>query len=138
MANTLYEICRKRYAEKEQDWRETTPGIMSGFLIAGSLYTFVATHQTIAEVAGGARIKGPIDLSGQTVTTNGAVDANDMTFPAVTGVVVTAILLYRHTSDDATSYMQAWIDTATGLPITPNSGDIIVTWDNGTNRIFRL
>jgi len=24
------------------------------------------------------------------------------------------------------------------LPITPNGGDIIVTWDNGINKIFRL
>jgi len=30
------------------------------------------------------------------------------------------------------------MDTATGLPITPNGGDIIITWDNGTNRILRL
>ena len=32
----------------------------------------------------------------------------------------------------------AWIDTATGLPVTPNGGDITVSWDNGTNKIFKL
>ena len=36
------------------------------------------------------------------------------------------------------SERNAYIDTATGLPITPNGGDIIVTWDNGINKIFRL
>ena len=39
---------------------------------------------------------------------------------------------------EATSPLIAYIDTATGLPITPNGGDIIVTWDNGTNKIFRV
>jgi hypothetical protein len=28
--------------------------------------------------------------------------------------------------------------TGSGLPVTPNGGNITVTWDNGTNRIFKL
>jgi len=28
--------------------------------------------------------------------------------------------------------------TASGLPVTPNGGNIVVTWDNGVNRIFKL
>ena len=28
--------------------------------------------------------------------------------------------------------------TASGLPVTPNGGNIVVTWDNGANRIFKL
>jgi len=32
----------------------------------------------------------------------------------------------------------AFIDTATNLPVTPNGGDIIVAWDNGANKIFKL
>jgi hypothetical protein len=28
--------------------------------------------------------------------------------------------------------------TASGLPVTPNGGNILVTWDNGSNRIFKL
>ena len=32
----------------------------------------------------------------------------------------------------------AFIDTATGLPVTPNGGDITITWDNGANKIFKL
>lgn len=139
MANTLYEICRKRYAEGAQDWRETSPGVMSVHLISTASYTFDATDPDIREFVPGAKIAGPVDLAGATVTTNGAVDANDVTFTAVSGVAIQAILIYRRVSgDDTVSYLQAWIDTATGLPITPNGGDIIVTWDNGNTRIFRL
>jgi hypothetical protein len=32
----------------------------------------------------------------------------------------------------------AYIDTATGLPVTPGGGDIDITWDNGSNKIFKL
>lgn len=28
--------------------------------------------------------------------------------------------------------------TGSGLPVTPNGGNIVVTWDNGANRIFKL
>ena len=28
--------------------------------------------------------------------------------------------------------------TGSGLPVTPNGGNIVITWDNGTNRIFKL
>lgn len=29
-------------------------------------------------------------------------------------------------------------NTAVGLPVTPNGGNINITWDNGVNRIFKL
>jgi hypothetical protein len=32
----------------------------------------------------------------------------------------------------------AYIDTATGLPVTPNGQAIGLTFDNGANRIFKL
>ena len=56
----------------------------------------------------------------------------------MTGASIEAIVLYKDTGTDATSPLIASIATATGLPITPNGGDIIVTWDNGANKIFKL
>lgn len=32
----------------------------------------------------------------------------------------------------------AYIDTGTGLPVTPNGSDITVTWDSGASKIFAL
>jgi len=29
-------------------------------------------------------------------------------------------------------------NTGSGLPVTPNGGNIVVTWDNGVNKIFKL
>jgi hypothetical protein len=71
-------------------------------------------------------------------TTGGAADAADITFTAVSGASIEAIIIYVDSGTEATSPLIAFIDTATGLPITPNGGDIIVTWDNGTNKIFKV
>ena len=58
--------------------------------------------------------------------------------PQVSGSTINAIVIVKDTGTEATSPLIAYIDTATGLPITPNGGDIIVTWDNGINKIFRV
>jgi len=46
--------------------------------------------------------------------------------------------IYQHTGVDATSRLIANIDSATGLPFTPNGGDATITWDSGANKIFKL
>jgi hypothetical protein len=46
--------------------------------------------------------------------------------------------VWKNTGSDATSRLLLFFDTATGLPVTPNGGNIAVTWDNGANRIARL
>lgn len=71
-------------------------------------------------------------------TTGGAADGADVTFTSVSGPSIEAIVIYVDTGTEATSPLVAFIDTATGLPITPNGGDIIVTWDNGVNKIFKV
>jgi hypothetical protein len=81
----------------------------------------------------------PITVTGLAVV-NGAADANDVTFPLVTaGSAIEALVIYKEVSgvDQTQNIPLVFIDTATGLPITPNGGDIIIVWDNGANRIFR-
>jgi len=46
--------------------------------------------------------------------------------------------LVRFVTVDGDSYMLLYIDTATGLPVTPNGGDINVNWDNGANKIAKI
>ena len=71
-------------------------------------------------------------------TTAGVADAADITFTTVTGDESEALVIYKHTGTDGTSNLIAYIDTATGLPVTPGGGDITVTWDDGANKIFKL
>ena len=59
----------------------------------------------------------------------------------MSGATINAIVIYKDTGTEATSPLIAYIDTATGLPITPNGGDIIVTWDeinSGINNLISL
>lgn len=52
-------------------------------------------------------------------------DADDITFSAVAAQnAIVAYLIYRHVTNDADSVPVFFIDTATGLPITPNGSDI--------------
>ena len=61
----------------------------------------------------------------------GVFDADNVTFSAVTGNSVESVNLLKDTGNAATSDLIAYFDTATGLPVTPNGGDITVTWAAG-------
>lgn len=135
MANTLYDYCRQRFLEAQINWMTDTIKVI---LVSTSAYTpQTAVHQYLADIPVSARIAGPVTLTAK-ATTSGAADASDCTFTSVSGATINAIVIYKDTGTEATSPLAAYIDTATGLPITPNGGDIIVTWDNGVNKIFRV
>ena len=135
MANTLYDFARQRFLEAQLNWMTDTIKVI---LVDTGAYTpQTAVHQYLADISIAARIAGPVTLTSKT-TTGGAADAADCTFTSVSGSSIEAIVIYSDTGTEATSPLIAYIDTATGLPITPNGGDIIVTWDNGTNKIFKV
>ena len=135
MANTLYDFSRQRFLEAQINWMTDTVKVI---LVDTGAYTpQTAVHQYLSDIPTSARIAGPVTMAGK-ATTGGAADANDVTFAAVTWASIEAIIIYVDSGTEATSPLIAYIDTATGLPITPNGGDIIVTWDNGTNKIFKV
>ena len=135
MANALFDKARQRFLEGQFNWNTDT---IKAVLIDTGTYTVnLSAHEFLSDVGSGSRIATSGAFTGKT-TTGGAADANDITFTSVTGASIEAIVLYKDTGTDSTSPLIAFIDTATGLPITPNGGDIIVTWDNGANKIFKL
>lgn len=135
MANTLYDFARQRFLEAQINWMTDTIKVL---LVDTGAYTpQTSVHQYLGDIPVSARIAGPVTLVSK-ATNGGAADAADITFTSVTGPSIEAIIIYSDTGAEATSPLIAYIDTATGLPITPNGGDIIVTWDNGTNKIFKL
>lgn len=78
----------------------------------------------------------PVNLTGRTVV-DGVFDANDVTFTAVSGAVVTSLVIYQNTGTPASSNLIAFIDVvASGLPLTPNGGNITVQWN--PSGIFSL
>lgn len=143
MSNTLYDYARKLFATAGINWPTST---IKCFLVSAS-YTPNFTYtpgspdtgwHTIASLSG-ATVGPTAGVALTSLTADyGAVNAANVTFASVSGATVTAIVLALSTGTDSTSPLIAYIDTATGLPITPNGGDIIVSWDTGPNKIFKL
>lgn len=71
-------------------------------------------------------------------STLGTANAANLTFHSISGSQITQLIILKDTSNWATSPLIARIDTATGLPLTPNGGDININWDTGSNKIFTL
>lgn len=135
MASGLFDKGREGFLDGSIDW--DTDDIRTILVDTGAYTVNLATHQTLADVAGAARIAVSGALGTKTVTA-GVADAADVTFTAVTGASVEAIVVYKHTGAESARLI-CYIDTATsGLPVTPNGGDITIQWDNGANRIFKL
>ena len=112
MANTLYDPARKRFLEGQINWQTDT---IKCLLVDTGAYTpQVQTHEYLSDISSSARIAGPVTLTSKS-TAGGAADAADVTFTSVTGASIEAIIVYKDTSNEATSPLIAYIDTATGL-----------------------
>jgi len=135
MANALYDKGREGILDGSIGWATDN---IKALLVDTALYTVnLATHANLSDIAAGARIATSANLSGKT-SLLGVADANDPTFTSVTGATVEAVVLYKDTGTAGTSRLLAYIDTATGLPVTPNGGDITVQFASSTNKIFKL
>jgi hypothetical protein len=79
-------------------------------------------------------------LTGLTVGTvdTGVFDADDLTpaFTSVSGATVESISLLRDTGTPSTSELIGYWDAATGLPLTPNGGDVNVSFN--ASGIFKF
>ena len=135
MANALYDLGRQGFLDGSINWSGDT---IKAVLIDTGTYTVnLSTHEFLSDIASGARVATSGALASKTVTA-GVADAADVTFTAVSGSSAEAIVLYQDTGTVGTSRLIAYIDTATGLPVTPNGGDITVAFDSGSNKIFKL
>lgn len=135
MANALYDYGREGFLAGDIDWDADDIRVI---LVDAADYTVdLAAHQHLDDVPAAARVAVSAALTGKT-TTAGVADAADVTLSAVTGDVSEALVIYQHTGVETTSRLIAYIDTATGLPVTPNGGDISIQWDAGANKIFKL
>lgn len=135
MANALYDNGRESFLKGEISWSSDN---IKAVLVDTATYTVnLATDQFLSDIPVGERVATSSNFATKT-TAAGVADADDITFTAVTGDQSEALVIYQDTGVEGTSRLIAYIDTATGLPVTPNGGDISVTWDSGVNKIFKL
>lgn len=140
MTNALWNPGREGFLDGTIDWDTATIKVS---LVRG--YTFTATHKFVSDLTATGTLVATATLASKTVT-DGVADAADVTFTAVpTGTACSALAIYQTSAaaggaDLAATAQRliAFIDVATGLPVTPNGGDVQILWDNTANRIFRL
>lgn len=85
-----------------------------------------STDTDLADIAAGARVDTSPNLGGKSLS-SGAFKGSATTFSATTGATVESLVMYKDSGAAATSPLMLYIDTATGLDLTPNGSDVIVT-----------
>src|SRR5215468_3287590 len=132
MANAVYPLFKQSLlteADANKSLNQTGSNAPYAALITTSSgYVYSASHQfynSLTNVVG-----TPQPITTPTVV-NGTFDGDDVTFTAVSGTVVGAIVIYRQNAGANTTWrLVLFEDTSvTGLPVTPNGGNIVVTWN---------
>ena len=140
MANQLYTKAKQSLLGGELN---LSSNVVTIALIDTDVYTFSASHQFRSSVPNTA-VVATANLASKSIT-DGVFDAADAEFSFVTGANCEALILYHNTGNaegdgarQADSNLIAYIDTATGLPILPNGGNITVKFSDGASKIFAL
>jgi hypothetical protein len=139
MANAVYPLYKQALITNSSsnislDQNTTTDGPFVALVDTGT-YTYSAAHDFYNDLSG---IVGTDQRITSPTVTNGTLDGSDLTYTAVSGNSVEALVIYRKNSGANTTWrLVAYIDTSvTGLPVTPNGGDITITWN--ASGIFTL
>lgn len=131
MANAIYPLYKKALLDGSTNidmaTNTATDGVYCALVDTGT-YTYSTAHQFYSSLSG---VVGTDQRITTPTTTGGLFDGDDITFTAVSGASVEALVLYRKNSGANTTWrLIAYIDTSvTGLPVTPNGGNITVTWN---------
>ena len=133
MANAMYTGAKTAFLSGGIDLTTDTIKVV---LIDAADYTFSAAHAAFDSVPALARISSGTLVNGTVVA--GVFDADNVNLQNVTGDPAEALVIYKDTGVESTSTLIAYIDTGTGLPITPNGSDIIVTWPDTAGKILSL
>lgn len=130
MANAIYPKYKEALLNGSANSAITGSGTTGLYvaLVDTGTYTYSASHEFYSSLSG---VVGTDQEITTPTLTNGVVDGGDVTFSAVSGNSVEAIVIYRKNAGANTTWrLVAYIDTGqTGLPVTPNGGNITVTWD---------
>lgn len=139
MANAVYpkykqSLLTEADTNKSLD-QASTSAPFAALVTTSAGYTYNAAHQFYSSLT---NIQGTdVAITTPTVV-NGLFDGDDVTFTAVSGTVIGAIVIYRkNTGANTTWRLVLFEDTSvTGLPVTPNGGNIVITWN--ASGIFQL
>jgi hypothetical protein len=126
MANAIYPKYKEALLNGSANTNMSS-GTVKVALVDTGTYTYSSAHEFLSSLSG---VVGTAQTLGTKTFTDGTFDAANSAFTAVSGNTVEALVIYIDTGVAGTSRLIAYLDTGiTGLPVTPNGGDINVTWD---------
>lgn len=139
MANALFDIYKEAMlggGNQGGTLIDLTSDTINVILVdTGTYNPAAATDEDYADLSPDP-VVGSAQTLGTITTTNGTFDAADSTFTSVTGNSVEELCIYKFTGTPANDVLLVTFDTATGLPVTPNGGDIVIQWN--ASGIFAL
>jgi hypothetical protein len=134
VANAIYPKYKEAILQSASD-SDILNGTVKAALVDTGTYTYSATHQFYSDLSG--VVGTPQTIGASKSVTGGVFDGADVTYTSVTGAECEALVIYIDTGNTGTSRLVAYIDTSvSGLPVTPNGGDISVQWN--ASGIFAL
>lgn len=133
MANAIYPLYKQALLDASSN-TDLNDGTVKVALVDTGTYTYSAAHEFLSDLSG---VVGTAQTIANTTVTGGVFDGDNVTYTSVSGATVEALVIYIDTGVAGTSRLVAYIDTGqTGLPVTPNGGDITITWSG--SGIFAL
>lgn len=133
MSNALFDKWKEALLQFTSNNNLSAGTVKVALVSAG--YTYSSSDQYWSAASGS--VVGTPQTIGSKTFTNGVFDGADVTFTGVSGSQVTQLIIFIDTGSAATSPMVAFFDTGvTNLPVTPNGGDIAITWSG--SGIFSL
>lgn len=133
MANAIYPIYKTALITAAADVSLNINTAQDGpyvSLVDTGVYAYNAAHDFYSDITGIVSTAVRITSPTAGVVSAGTFDGGDVSFVAVTGVTVEALVFHRQNAQANTAWrLFLYLDTGvTNLPVTPNGGDINVTW----------
>lgn len=134
MANAVYPLYKgfllTAAANVSLNVDDATDGPFCALVRLTTAYTYSAAHDFYNDL--GANTAGTDQRIVTPTVASGLFDGADLTYTAVgAGADIEALVIYRKNAGANTTWKLVYYgDTAiTGLPVTPNGGDITITWN---------
>ena len=141
MADTPYALMMKAIQEGTYDFASATVKLMLVNIAGGHYSPNFVTDQYLTAISSGDRIASTAQLTSVTITAGSGpaavfAAANTLFASVASGPAAGAFVIYIDTGTPSTSPLIFYIDSYSGLPVTPNGSDINVSFPAG--GVFQL
>lgn len=142
MPNGLYRAGRTAFATGNIKWRTTSGDNIKCMLITRAYSCNLKEDSTLSDIPVAARIgkDGNTDRESfpklsMATPDDGVCDANDVDFGMVpSGTEIKGVVIFKDAPEDNNTTLVAFVD----VDFIANGTQVIIGWDNGPSKIFRL